>query len=325
MRTSILLVAAAGLCAMSAAIACSSESATPAGGVGGGGPTGGASGDGGSINTGGSGNAGGSAGSSGSAGTGGSSTPANFGYISAMQSVVTVQGTEYVSSTLSAAFIKAPSAGSSGWTCTTETSGSCKLNDCSGGATDGGTLPPEYASAGIIHVTAGSNTLTLTPDANATYAMVTSQSRLWNAGQPIDFQAAGDVVPAFSATLPGIDPVVITVPVFPAAGAALSVNRSNALSVAWSNGVAGSVFVMLASSGSSQHTLSVTCDFDASAGSGSVPSSLLAKLPATGQGSLSVNAGALQEQKQGDWQLNVQEYVPAVQPSGTSASTMVTS
>jgi hypothetical protein len=296
---------------------------SPSGGTGGGGgDIGGVGGSGGTVQTGGSAGDGGSAASGGSGGA----SLTKYGYVSLVQSVLTIQGTEYASHSISAAFVD-NSENVSGWTCTQDEHGECVTYDCSGATSDGGTPSYAQASAGTIRIKAGANTVNMTPQPDNTYTPVTGQTRLWDGGETLEVKADGADVPSFSGVLTGVEPALVQTPSFPTSGAPMTIARNQNLVLSWTGGSYGKVFVILArseSSGGTTHSVSATCTFDASAGSGTVPSTVLMAIPAGQSGSVSVNGGDKATLTAGDWSITLQEYVPASTPGGTAAAALAT-
>lgn len=307
---------------------CSEDASSPSGGGAYGGSGGqGDSGPGGSAGTGGAntGGDGGSQATGGSGGSGGTGAAATLksGYVSLVQSVMEIQGTQYASHSLSASFVDV-SGGAGDWACTTAHDGECVVYDCSGSVTDGG-VAAQQASAGTLHISAGGTTITMSPEADGSYTAVTGQSRLWTAGQTLAVQADGDEVPAFTGSVAGVDAALVSAPAFPAAGTAMSISRSQSLTVSWSGQTAGNIFVILARSdtaGAVTHTVSATCTYPASVGSAVVPSTVLSAIPAGDSGSFAVYGGDRAELAAGDWSVVIQEYVPALLPTGYTAAAL---
>ena len=318
---------------------CSSDDdadpASSTGGSGGSG-TGGTAGDGGeagqggvggSSATGGSGNSGGSSGTGGSGASGaggeGGSNYYHSGYVSIMQSVVNVAGTEYASYSFAAGFTQGEIS-STGSTCDIQDDGLCRITDC----TSSGTTTPSYetVSAGVLQLSGGNQPLTLTPDASGTYAAVTGQERLWSSGATLTVTASGADVPAFQETLYGAAPVTLTSPVLPPAGTQGVISTSTPLTVTWSGGVAGTVLVMLSRTiqGSTTRSVTVSCTYPAADGSGTVPASAMGALPIGSDGTFAVHGGDQKTIEPDGWTISLQEYVPALTSEGNVASAIVT-
>lgn len=211
-----------------------------------------------------------------SASDGGTTTATKGGGVYLSSWDYTIQSTAVLGMSASAGFVSAYSTGGS--TCTTSKTGSCTVTQCpTGGSSDAGTPPP--ASAGTISITGGSKTVQLVPS-GTTYTAQSAQQKFWNGGETIEAKSTGAEVPAFDikATAPAY--VTVTAPTFPASPGKVTVNRAQALGVAWNGGGAGDVSVGITATTASAST-SIACTFPASGGSGSVPSSVLTSLPSS--------------------------------------------
>jgi hypothetical protein len=242
-----------------------------------------------------------------------------------MQSVMTIAGTEYASYSFSAAFTHGTyDPGSS--TCDFRDDGPCRITDCTTEPTDGGTPAYEAASAGTVSLAGANKPLTLVPDASGSYAVVSGQEKLWSGGAALAISAAGDEVPAFQATLYGAVPALLTSPALPPAGTPVTLSTKTPLSIAWTGAGGGKMMAMLTRSVTSgtTRTVMVSCSFEASAGSGTVPASAMAAIPPGPDGTFQVLGGDAKEIDASGWTVNVQEYVPAVTAGGAVASGMAT-
>ena len=271
---------------------------------------------------------GGSGGSNvgGSSGTGGSGGDPNYykgGYVSVMQSIVEVSGTEYASYSFAAGFSRGE-IDTSGSACDIHDDGPCKVTDC----TSQGTSTPSYETvgAGTIQLLGANIPLSISPDASGTYAVVTGQQRLWSGGATLTLSAAGGEAPAFEETLFGASPVTLTSPALPAPGTPVTLSTSGPLTVSWSGGIGGKVTAMLTRTISSSTTRSVmlTCSFAATDGSGTVPASAMAAIPPGPDGTFQVLGGDMKTIEPDGWTITLQEYVPAVTSDGNAASVMAT-
>ena len=315
-----------------------SSSVPSKGGSGGVAGTGGASGSGGVAGQAGSGasdvgGSGGSTGGSGGGDTGGSGGSGGTGgsgyyqggYVSLMQSVMTIGGTEYASYSFSAAFTRGTyDPGAS--TCEFRDDGPCRITDCTTEPSDGGTPAYEAASAGTVSLAGANKPLTLVPTASGSYDMLSGQEKLWSGGAALSISAAGDEVPAFQATLYGAVPALLTSPALPPAGTPVTLSTKTPLSIAWTGAGGGKMMAMLTRSVTSgtTRTVMVMCTFEGSAGSGTVPASAMAAIPPGPDGTFQVLGGDAKEIDASGWTVNVQEYVPAVTAGGTVASGMAT-
>jgi hypothetical protein len=156
----------------------------------------------------------------------------------------------------------------------------------------------QWLDAGPIHVTGAKASM-----ATATYGPLAAKGPIGYApvtGSNGPFFKAGDTLtltgdggaelPAFKAqTLVAPSNIVLAAPACPASTCP-DLNRTQDLAVAWTGGVAGTVsFTVEADGADTENT--VTCEFDAKAGSGSVPHALLELLasPTSGDGSGSLS------------------------------------
>jgi hypothetical protein len=85
-------------------------------------------------------------------------------------------------------------------------------------------------------------------------------------------------------------------------GMPFSIDRTQPLPFAWTNGTSGKVQTYLGFA-TSTRTVSALCTFDAKAGSGTIPSSTLGKLPAMANGSISASVYDQVFTTVGDWAL----------------------
>jgi hypothetical protein len=202
--------------------------------------------------------------------------------------------------------------------CTTTTDGACTISACTSGGSDagGGAVA---ASAGTIQITGGNKPVQLAPS-GTTYTAVTGQTAFWNGGEQLDVVGAGAEVPAFDlkVTAPGI--ITVTTPVWPAAGGKVPITRASAFPVAWTGAGAGNVVVAISGTAGSQST-SVSCKFTASGGSGSVPASALALLPASPtSAAISITASNATESVVSGWSLQVNAMTLAKSSTGIASA-----
>lgn len=322
--------------------ACSSDDASSSGSSGTGGAAGsggGAAGQAGTAGTSGTGGGSGTGGVSGSGGTGGGSGGgaggdggsggnSNFyqgGYISLMQSVVTVSGTEYASYSFAAGFSRGEIDGS-GSACDIHEDGPCRVTDCTTQPSDAGTPTYETVGAGTIQVLGANQPLSLTPDSGGSYTAITGQERLWSGGETLTVSASGGEVPAFQETLFAATPVTLSSPSLPAPGTPMTLSTSGPLHVAWSGGMGGTVTAMLTRSitGATTRSVMLMCTFPATDGAGTVPASAMAAIPAGPDGTFQVLGGDTKTIEPSGWTITLQEYVPAVTQAGNVASVMAT-
>ena len=265
-------------------VACSSTSATNVGGGG----DGNASGSGGA--TAGSGNAGTGANASagtdgiGEAGseTGGTGTASPTGDIQG--AIIVTQESlpaTSVSERIDNYSINAIWGPGSGLACKTTTSGVCFARVCDISGLDGGTPTLFSRDAGDITVTgvgASMATISFGPIHSTTsmgYTPAQGMTLFYKAGDKLTAKGAGGAdLPAFALqTLTAPGDIVLT-----SMGCAGSVcpdlDRTQDLVVTWTGGGAGKVGVLFETDSDVSH-VDLTCDFDATAGTGTVPHALL--------------------------------------------------
>jgi hypothetical protein len=177
--------------------------------------------------------------------------------------------------------------------CTTDMSGSCSYKSCM--AIDSGVAPlPTYVSAGSITVSGGSipSGTVLTKDDGGIYSMMAvGMDVVVKNGDTITVSATGGDVPAFTALKVVAAPsYMLTSP--PCSTDCGPLDRTTDLPVTWTGLNDGKIHITLftASGGPSQ---TIACDFPASDGKGTIPTSLLSKLPSTG--SVGVNVESLND------------------------------
>ena len=176
-----------------------------------------------------------------------------------------------------------------GSVCSSTTSGPCVLSDCTASGVDAGAPDGLSDPAGTITFKGGA----LPAGYGTTYAdqgiYVYKETPVtgapWNLGDPITVTATGEWVPRFTATVPA--PALTASVAAPAlvadAGSdagAPSVDRTQPYLVSWTGASGGKIDFVLNSGGTTLHTVSATCTFDAAAGSGTVPAGVMAKMVA---------------------------------------------
>lgn len=134
-------------------------------------------------------------------------------------------------------------------------------------------------SAGIITLTGGLTPVTLMPGPSSAatsgivYAPVSASGL--PAGGVVTITATGDTAPPFTLDLPL--PSVVTW-LQPSPLSAWTIDTTQDLPITWSGGSQGTVLIGIQET-QVDHLYSVQCTFAASAGGGTIPSSLLAYLP----------------------------------------------
>ena len=179
------------------------------------------------------------------------------------------------------------------------------------------TSSPSLVSGGVVTITGAAQPITLTPGAMDQYAQFMTTSPLFAGGEMITFTTAGAMVPALSKTIRAPAKATITLPTRPPMMSPyLVVNRGQDFTVTWSGGGSGKVQVAL-NNQLADHR--VFCRFDASAGTGKVPSAVLATF-ALGEGSYAMATVSQDEAIAGDWAIDVSAYFNAVWPDSAIVS-----
>ena len=172
-----------------------------------------------------------------------------------------------------------------GRVCSTTTSGPCVLTDCTASGADAGASDGLSDPAGSIRIEGGALPAgygtSYQDDGTYAYEETPVTGAPWNVGDPITFTASGEWVPTFTATVPApaTSATVSTVDAGTDAGAA-PVDRTQPYVVHWTGAAGGKVDLVVNSGGTTLHTVSAACTFDAAAGMGAVPAAVLAKMVA---------------------------------------------
>jgi hypothetical protein len=279
----------------------------------------GLSGDSGAIEEDGGGGGGGGGGSSGGGGGDGgagdgSSGPLRGGWVFASSNTITASGTDYSSASFNASFYQYSGAVAPG-SCTITTSGSCTLTQCPPAGDGGVPVTPNLPHAGTLTISGAKRTFTLSPKADGSYPTeIDNMKPLYSGGETLTISATGGTAPAFSASVVAPARVRVSAPVLPAAGQSLVITRASGLSCVWSGGTVGEVtFGVYPQSATSW----VNCTFAASAGSGSIPSSLLSKLPG-GSGSFNASLRNTTRITPSGWSIDLWAYQSVVTTAGAS-------
>jgi hypothetical protein len=253
------------------------------------------------------------------AGCGNSSHPsleANRGQIDIVSQTFTQFGGKYTQASVTANFIANapdPLAG-----CTTKRFGACTTRSCQaviGRIPDGGA--PAYVSDGEIKVTGALTPVTLAAPAPmgmfaGQYFAFSYYMPLYAAGSTLNVSGAGDVAPAFMAS--------VVAPAQPAmldpspSNQALMLARGSDLKLAWRDGSGGTLALSLAIV-SKTSLAGVDCSFPVEAGSGSVPAAALATLP-SGSGQVYFTVAETQTVTVGSWSIGVSASTAPTAPDG---------
>ena len=248
------------------------------------------------------------------------SGPQHYGWVNVASSMFTTTTGTIVSSSAQAGFWQLDGAQSPS-TCTITKSGACTLTECPPAGDGGVPLQPSRRSAGAITISGGSRTITLTPGTDGVYPTeVDSANALYAGGETLTFTAAGDAVPAFTDTFLAPAVAQVTSPATPAGNAALPISRDSDFSVSWSGGAAGDVTIGIYPQPTGA---TITCTFPASAGSGSVPASLLGKL-AAGPASYGGFLRATHHLEVSGWSIDLWAYQSILGTSGLTFAGLAT-
>lgn len=198
--------------------------------------------------------------------------------------------------------------------CRRDVEGSCFVFECN--FADGGAeapAPGAAVSAGAITIGGSTPPFSLAYDAPsmkyATTPTVPVDRPIFTAGDTLTFTATGGVVPAFSASLVAPTPLMVTAP---SLNTALSIERTKDLTFTWTGSSAGelsfNVRTVTTVSGTALASSLVSCQFLASAETGTIPNALLQKLPktdATTMATLATDLSSTKELVTGDYSIHL--------------------
>ena len=170
--------------------------------------------------------------------------------------------------------------------CTVVDAGPCVTTSCKNvAATDAGvtdaaaTTAPNAGTLTLTGGVFGASGSGVAPDKVGTY-LYASPGTIFAPGDTLGVSAAGGAVPAFpEQTVVALPPLVLTAPT--STGGKMTIAAAQPLTVAWTGGQAGAKAVLLATAlFTSGGFASATCVWDASPGTGTVPSAALKPLAA---------------------------------------------
>ena len=236
------------------------------------------------------------------------SVPSNNGFVQLSAYNAVASATPIVGGSASASFVTTAATSS----CTQHTVGACDVYVCST------TTPTQsYASDGTITITGLAQAVTLTPQSNNMYApFSTQQAPLFSGGETVTLHGTGGTAPAFTLMVTMPSRATITSPTKPAGtSGSVTIQRSQDFSASWTGGGAGKLYLYV--SGPSGSGATVSCGFDASAGTGKIPAAALSMLPA-GMGSFSAASLAVKTLDMTDWRIYGQGFFNAVWAADTS-------
>lgn len=195
------------------------------------------------------------------------------------------------------------------------------------GAPPSGDTAPSPDTAGVITISGGLVPMVLRPDSWPTpYFFDQPGQRGWTGGETLTFAATGGSISPFAGQVSGPAIAIVNAPALsqndPQSGLplrTLTVDRSRDLSFRW--GATSPATLSVAFSSSAMQGMwpvaSLSCEFDATSGEGTIPSSLLAMLPA-GQGVVAVGTFNSTVVSVGDWAITLGAQSGATAPDGST-------
>ena len=199
---------------------------------------------------------------------------------------------------------------------TEETVGPCTVEVVDFGGQDGGF--PQYASAGTITFSGGSEVISLTHGPGGYGSFSTGDAALFTGGEMLVIAGSGGSdVPAFQASLTAPAHVTVDAPVY-FAGQKLEPDKDSDLAFEWSGASAGEIEVTLAGPQQLPEPQTVVrCYFDAAAGAGAVPAAALGKVVLSGTGTASVRVVTRTTVETPGWgPVRIRASMPALKTSG---------
>ena len=179
------------------------------------------------------------------------------------------------------------------------------------------TTQPATVSGGTVTIAGAAQAITLMPNAMGQYDTFMVANPLFSGGETITFMTTGAMVPALTKAITAPSKATITAPAKPPTSSPyLVVNRGQDFTVSWSGGGSGKVQVALNSSMADQR---IMCRFDASAGTGKLPSAALQTF-AVGGGGFAMASITEEQAIAGDWAVDVSAYFNAVWPDNSIVS-----
>lgn len=194
-------------------------------------------------------------------------------YMSTMVSVT--------SHTEGASFFLTPSMTGLPSNCMGTTDGACVAVDCSlegGAAIDGGGIA--FLSAGTVSIEGGMMPVSLMRLMGGSY-FAQGMSVLWAGGESLTAKTTGDmagIAAPLGVQVVAPHQVTVTQPVIMSLGMPITVNRAQPFDVKWTGGVEGTLHASITVLGGGR-SVAAACDWPASAGTGSMTTTVLGKLP----------------------------------------------
>jgi len=226
------------------------------------------------------------------------SVATHHGFVTLQQYDGTVGGAPDLGGSIGASFAPRPE-------CTSQPTGPCVYTKCGPAATG-------YQSAGAITIAGLRSPVTLTPGAMNKYGAYSATAALYGSGEHATVSASGADVGAFTATLTTPRRATATSPIV-GDNDTLAIPRAHDFTATWT---ATPDPIMVDVVGADGDALS--CRFDGSAGSGTVPASALAML-SPGRGGYETFALTDTVVTAGDWDVTIRSYFLADWPDGSLA------
>jgi hypothetical protein len=171
---------------------------------------------------------------------------------------------------------------------TTRNEGPCLIRQAAAGSSP-------FVSAGTLSVTGANDSITIPYDAAGYFAM--RSGLIFAANDQLDIMATGATVPAFSTRVAVPTNVTVT------SGSPTSIRKSG-FTVTW-NPTASQVVVRIRQYASGAPKLSITCQFEGMAGTGSVPAAALVDLTTSVTGGIGVGTQSLLQTPAGGYPVDV--------------------
>lgn len=194
-------------------------------------------------------------------------------------------------------------------TCPTTTVGACQLSTACAASSQ-----PTVVDAGTVTITGlATSPVTLSRiSSTAGYISTSYTSYLWTTSTPATVTVGGSsAVPAYDMTITAPHPITLTAPAptgTATTGASYAFSKSADLVVSWTGGVEGQVIIGVQSTDANSQA-TVTCSVPASAGTVTVPASLMSGLGTMGGFTASVTSSATKTVS--DWLMDFQATVAA--------------
>jgi hypothetical protein len=164
--------------------------------------------------------------------------------------------------------------------------GTCLVDNCLV-RRDGNLYGLTGVSAGVVTIQGGTGAdVVLTPDPFGVYPLFSVAPARWHAGDLLQITATGGDVPAFSATLSLLTPLVLISP-DPVGNTATVIDRTKGVTVTWvptTETVSVGAYIQ-PSNGDTWDQIQGTCEFPGGAGTATLPAEFFTDFP-TAEGSL---------------------------------------